>query len=139
MTAHFPSPCAQSQGPSSAGQDLPNSESHLPAVAGSIQLSARSSQLRVTLRAVAGSVSVYTHEVINGARIKIIDKFQAYHSFEGSIAGRTLFLTQNRRYKVLFEETDPKAWAEGLLKQGYATDPNYAKTLISIMELWKLI
>ncbi|MEY4590793.1 MAG: hypothetical protein RL497_2869 [Pseudomonadota bacterium] len=87
----------------------------------------------------AGSVSVYTHEVINGVRIKIIDKFQAYHSFEDSIAGRTDFLTKNRRYKVLFTEADPKAWAEGLQKQKYATDPNYAKTLISIMESWKLI
>ena len=87
----------------------------------------------------AGSVSVYTHEVINGVRIKIIDKFEAYHSFEGSIAGRTAFLKRNKRYKELFESTDPVVWAEGLQKKGYATDPNYAKTLISIMKSWKLI
>ncbi|HEY6530046.1 MAG TPA: glucosaminidase domain-containing protein [Cellvibrionaceae bacterium] len=87
----------------------------------------------------AGFVSVYTHEVINDVRIKIIAKFEAYHNFEGSIAGRTAFLKRNQRYAVLFESTDPIVWAEGLQKQRYATDPNYAKTLISIMKSWKLI
>lgn len=87
----------------------------------------------------AGAVDVYTHEVINGKRIKIIDKFQAYNSFSESITGRTKFLKQNIRYKFLFTTKDPKKWAEGLQKAGYATDPNYAKSLISIMESWKLI
>jgi len=87
----------------------------------------------------AGFVSVYTHEVIKNKRIKIIDKFQAYHSFAGSIKGRTEFLKNNRRYKTLFESTDPIAWAEGLQKARYATDPNYAKLLTSIMKSWKLI
>jgi flagellum-specific peptidoglycan hydrolase FlgJ len=87
----------------------------------------------------AGSVSVYTHEVIGGERIKIIDKFQAYNNFSESIAGRTTFLKRNIRYKSLFNSTDSRVWAEGLQKAGYATDPNYAKTLISIMDSWKLI
>jgi peptidoglycan hydrolase-like protein with peptidoglycan-binding domain len=87
----------------------------------------------------AGFVSVYTHEVIKNKRVKIIDKFQAYHSFAGSIKGRTEFLKNNRRYKTLFESTDPIEWAEGLQKARYATDPNYAKLLTSIMKSWKLI
>lgn len=86
-----------------------------------------------------GSVDIYTHEVINGKRVKIIDKFQAYNSFSESIAGRTAFLKKNMRYKFLFNSKDPKAWAEGLQKAGYATDPNYAKSLISIMDSWRLI
>lgn len=87
----------------------------------------------------AGSVSVVTHEVKAGVRIGIVDKFEAYFSFEGSIAGRTAFLKRNRRYKELFELTDPVEWAEGLQKKGYATDPNYAKALIEIMKCRKLI
>jgi flagellum-specific peptidoglycan hydrolase FlgJ len=87
----------------------------------------------------AGSVTVYTHEVLNGKRIKIIANFQAYHNFSESISGRTKFLKQNKRYKFLFDTTDPKEWAEGLQKATYATDPNYAKTLISIMKSRKLI
>ncbi len=87
----------------------------------------------------AGPVDIYTHEVINGKRVKILDRFQAYNSFSESITGRTKFLKQNIRYKFLFSTKDPKTWAEGLQKAGYATDPNYAKSLISIMESWKLI
>jgi len=87
----------------------------------------------------AGFVSVYTHEVIKNKRIKIIDKFQAYHSFAESIKGRTEFLNNNRRYKTLFESTDAIEWAEGLQKARYASDPNYAKILTSIMKSWKLI
>ena len=77
--------------------------------------------------------------MIDGKRIKIIDKFQAYNSFAESISGRTTFLKRNIRYKSLFNSKDPKVWAEGLQKAGYATDPNYAKTLISIMNSWRLI
>jgi|GEM_PF-2526633 len=87
----------------------------------------------------AGSVSIYTHEVIKHERIKIIDKFKAYHSFSESITGRTQFLKDNSIYKSLFKTTDAEEWAEGLQEAGYATDPNYAKLLISIMKSWKLI
>ncbi len=86
----------------------------------------------------AGSVSIYTHEVIRGKRIKIIDKFQAYHNFAGSIKGRTTFLKENGIYKFLFKTTDADEWADGLQEAGYATDPNYAKILKSIMKSWKL-
>ncbi|EPH2854727.1 glucosaminidase domain-containing protein [Serratia marcescens] len=70
---------------------------------------------------------------MNGKRVKILDKFASYDSFEDSIAGRTEFLTKNKRYHDLFKSTDPKEWAQGLQDKGYATDPDYAKKLISIM------
>ena len=78
-------------------------------------------------------VEVWTHENLNGKRVKILDKFASYDSFEDSIAGRTEFLTKNKRYHDLFKSTDPKEWAQGLQDKGYATDPDYAKKLISIM------
>lgn len=87
----------------------------------------------------AGSVSIYTHEVINNQRIKIIDKFRAYHSFAESISGRTHFFKTNRRYAPLFESTDAEKWAHGLKQCGYATDPKYPEKLISIMKSWNLI
>ncbi len=87
----------------------------------------------------AGSVSVYTHEFVNGKKIQITDTFKAYNSFSQSISGRTEFLTKNKRYKSLFDTTDAKKWAEGLQKAGYATDPKYAEKLIAIMNQWKLI
>lgn len=87
----------------------------------------------------AGFVSVYTHEVLNNKRVKIIDKFKAYHNFSESISGRTQFLKDNGRYAFLFKTTDAEEWADGLQEAGYATDPNYAKILKSIMKSWKLI
>ncbi|HGS7071285.1 TPA: glycoside hydrolase family 73 protein [Klebsiella quasipneumoniae subsp. quasipneumoniae] len=79
-------------------------------------------------------VEIWTTEHINGSNIKIKDKFAAYNSFEESIADRTKFLTENKRYASLFESDDPEKWAHGLQDKGYATDPNYASKLISIMK-----
>lgn len=87
----------------------------------------------------AGFVSVYTHEVLDNKRVKIIAKFKAYHNFSESISGRTQFLKDNGIYKFLFKTTDAEEWADGLQEAGYATDPNYAKLLKSIMKSWKLI
>lgn len=41
-------------------------------------------------------VEVWTHENLNGKRVKILDKFASYDSFEDSIAGRTEFLTKTK-------------------------------------------
>ncbi|RZN44663.1 hypothetical protein D9736_22660 [Escherichia sp. E10V10] len=79
-------------------------------------------------------VEIWTTEHINGSNIKIKDKFAEYNSFEESIADRTRFLTENKRYASLFESDDPEKWAHGLQDKGYATDPNYASKLISIMK-----
>lgn len=79
-------------------------------------------------------VEIWTTEHINGSDIKIKDKFAAYDSFDESIADRTRFLTENKRYASLFESDDPEKWAHGLQNKGYATDPNYASKLISIMK-----
>jgi flagellum-specific peptidoglycan hydrolase FlgJ len=76
---------------------------------------------------------VWTHEVENDVRIKIIDKFQKHTLYEDSIARRAAFFANNRRYHFLFDYDDPCDWAKGLQQAGYATDPTYADKLISIM------
>ena len=78
-------------------------------------------------------VENWTSEYMNGRKIKIIGKFAAYNSFRESIADRTRFLKENKRYVSLFESDDPIEWANGLQEKGYATNPNYAKNLIAIM------
>jgi LysM repeat protein len=49
-------------------------------------------------------------------------------------------LRSRERYAFLFdlEITDYKAWAHGLKKAGYATNPNYANQLIKIIEDYNL-
>ena len=84
-------------------------------------------------------VEDYTHEVENGKRIKVLDKFKAYDSYDDSISGRANFFQKNARYHFLFESNDPIEWAKGLQKAGYATDPNYANSLISVMKSQGLI
>ena len=60
----------------------------------------------------------------------------AYESFEDHSA----FLVNRSRYASLFEldPDDYVAWAHGLKKAGYATDPDYAKKLIFLIKRYKL-
>lgn len=63
------------------------------------------------------------------------DFFRTYSSAWESFRAHSLFLQKNR-YKHLLEleKTDYKNWAVGLKKAGYATDPDYAKKLIRLIE-----
>ena len=65
--------------------------------------------------------------------------FRVYSSAADRFRDHSLFLRRNR-YASLFdlEMTDYIGWANGLKRCGYATDPNYAARLISIIELYSL-
>lgn len=62
--------------------------------------------------------------------------FRKYKRAEDSFIDHSLFLKNKARYSFLFEldKTDYRAWAKGLKQAGYATDPNYAKRLITLIE-----
>lgn len=65
--------------------------------------------------------------------------FRAYDSAGDSFEDHSRFLLR-KRYAPLFDlpQEDYVGWAKGLKKCGYATDPNYADRLISIIELYSL-
>lgn len=65
--------------------------------------------------------------------------FRVYESPEESFNDHSLFL-HGRRYARLFDldPSDYSGWAHGLRACGYATDPNYAYKLISIIETYQL-
>jgi LysM repeat protein len=67
--------------------------------------------------------------------------FRKYKKAEDSYRDHSLFLTQRGRYSFLFDLkiTDYKAWAKGLKKAGYATNPKYPEILISIIERYDLM
>lgn len=67
------------------------------------------------------------------------EKFRKYNSVKESYDDHSRFL-KKQRYAYLFEleETDYKGWAKGLKKCGYATNPNYAYSLIDIIERYDL-
>ncbi|MCM1005417.1 MAG: glucosaminidase domain-containing protein [Prevotella sp.] len=66
--------------------------------------------------------------------------FRVYADAAESFEDHSLFLAKGRRYAFLFnlEPTDYRSWAQGLSSAGYATDPNYAPRLISIIEQYGL-
>jgi len=66
--------------------------------------------------------------------------FRKYSEVSESYRDHSLFLTQRNRYSFLFlyEKKDYKKWAKGLKKAGYATNPNYSKLLIDLIERYEL-
>ena len=68
------------------------------------------------------------------------DCFRVYPSVADSYRAHSDFLRNRDRYKSLFnlDPTDYQGWAKGLRRAGYATDPNYATKLITIIEDFEL-
>lgn len=66
--------------------------------------------------------------------------FRKYNHPKYSFRDHSLFLSQRKRYGELFtlRQNDYSAWAHGLKKAGYATDPSYASKLIGIIERYQL-
>jgi LysM repeat protein len=71
---------------------------------------------------------------------KAAECFRVYSNANASFKDHSDFLRYQDRYKFLFEldPTDYKAWARGLKKAGYATDPKYAEKLIKVIEDYSL-
>ena len=81
------------------------------------------------------------HSDWKGKSMKVDDDrkgecFRVYDSAEESFRDHSDFLRYRDRYKFLFDYdvTDYKAWAYGLKKAGYATDPAYPSKLIKLIE-----
>ena len=66
--------------------------------------------------------------------------FRVYKNPNSSYRDHSVFLSERSRYDFLFNYniTNYKAWAKGLKKAGYATDPKYPDKLIEIIERYKL-
>lgn len=83
------------------------------------------------------SVFVSTTPVVrNGVKMfKHVGKdyFRKYSNPADSFKDHSKFFFQNKRYaKALEVRSDYNLWFEELQKAGYATDPNYAKTLKAV-------
>ena len=68
------------------------------------------------------------------------DCFRVYLDAASSYRDHSLFLVYRSRYAFLFNYwiKDYKAWAIGLKKAGYATNPNYPQLLIDVIEKYQL-
>ncbi len=66
--------------------------------------------------------------------------FRKYSKVADSYRDHSLFLTERERYSSLFDlsSTNYKAWAKGLKKAGYATNPKYPSLLIDLIKKYDL-
>lgn len=61
--------------------------------------------------------------------------FRAYASFDEALQDYASFLQSNPRYSEALQTTEqPKAYFRALQQAGYASDPNYAEKVISVLQ-----
>lgn len=78
--------------------------------------------------------NVQTLEFRNGVAKKENASFRAYGSMEESLKDYLKFISSNERYnKALNNAADPQKYFESLQSAGYATDPEYAKKVVNIL------
>lgn len=75
-----------------------------------------------------------------GVMVSQLSCFKKYDSTQESFANHSDLLTTRSYYTELFKLDiyDYRAWAHGLQEAGYATDPQYARKLIGLIELYQL-
>jgi flagellar protein FlgJ len=76
---------------------------------------------------------VTTTEWTAGEPQKVVQKFRAYGSYAEAFQDYARLVAQSPRYAAAMQQLagagTPQAWAAGLQKAGYATDPGYADKL----------
>jgi len=73
---------------------------------------------------------VTTTEYVDGVAKKTVAKFRAYDSYDASFRDYARLITETPRYAQAKQQTSsPLAFASGLQRAGYATDPEYANKL----------
>ena len=74
-----------------------------------------------------------TTEYVNGAALKTRERFRAYPDAASAFDDYARMLLENPRYRgALNTGSDAHAFAQGLARGGYATDPGYAAKLAKV-------
>jgi flagellar protein FlgJ len=80
------------------------------------------------------TAAIRTTEFVNGVKQKVVDKFRQYSSYAEAFKDYANLLKSNPRFAAVLQAgNDPAAFAKGLQKAGYATDPAYAAKLQRII------
>lgn len=79
-----------------------------------------------------------TREYINGKYRDVSASFKKYPTRTASIMDHTLLLGTKSRYSNIVGCTDYKQACRYLQSDGYATSPNYADSLIKIIDIYNL-
>ncbi|MCT6663545.1 flagellar assembly peptidoglycan hydrolase FlgJ [Enterobacter mori] len=80
------------------------------------------------------TTEITTTEYVNGVKQKVKAAFRVYDSYEHALSDYAKLLTKNPRYRGVVQSDSPEQGAKALQAGGYATDPAYAKKLITIIQ-----
>jgi flagellar protein FlgJ len=80
------------------------------------------------------TADVTTTEYVNGEPRKLTARFRAYASYDEAFKDYARLLKDSPRYQAaLAGGSDAAAFAQGLQRGGYATDPAYAEKLTRVI------
>jgi len=80
---------------------------------------------------------ITTTEFENGEAKKVKAKFRVYSSYLEALSDYVGLLTRNPRYAAVTSASTAEAGAQALQNAGYATDPQYARKLTSMIQQLK--
>ncbi|HDS9360493.1 TPA: flagellar assembly peptidoglycan hydrolase FlgJ [Enterobacter chengduensis] len=80
------------------------------------------------------TTEITTTEYVNGVKQKVKAAFRVYDSYEHALTDYARLLTKNPRYRGVMQSGSAEQGAKALQAGGYATDPAYAKKLITIIQ-----
>ena len=83
------------------------------------------------------TTEITTTEYENGAAVKVKAKFRVYSSYLEALSDYVGLLSRNPRYTAVTQAATPEQGAQALQNAGYATDPNYARKLTSMIQQLK--
>ncbi len=82
----------------------------------------------------AGSVTLPTHEFVNGHMVVVPQQFAAYKTPRDSMIAHKALMSK-KQYSSVINAGSVEEGAQALQDSGYATDPNYAKGLTASSRL----
>jgi flagellar protein FlgJ len=80
------------------------------------------------------TTNITTTEYTDGVAKKVQASFRVYGSYVEAIGDYVKLLTNNPRYAQVMAAATPEQAAHALQAAGYATDPNYADKLVSVIQ-----
>ena len=83
------------------------------------------------------TTEITTTEYENGAAVKVKANFRVYSSYLEALSDYVGLLSRNPRYTAVTQAATPEQGAQALQNAGYATDPNYARKLTSMIQQLK--
>ena len=83
-------------------------------------------------------LTLNTREFLHGTWVMVPARWRKYADWQTCMDDHAAFLHQNRRYESCFLCATGDAFAKAVAQAGYATDPDYAAKLTSIIDRHKL-